>query len=106
MKVEDCTKTELIYIINSFIRAHESGIVKRALIDIEYRRKREKLIKSQEIEREASAAFVKYCDQIKKLTDSQGDFDVSEYRLASAYFEKYKNLTRQADKLYEEACRQ
>lgn len=27
-------------------------------------------------------------------------------RLASAYFEKYKNLTRQADKLYEEACRQ
>lgn len=69
MTLKDCTKEELIYIINylsNYGLMNTDFYIERALNEVEYKRERKKLDKADEWAKIAHDARMKYCDLLEQ----------------------------------------
>ena len=103
MRLEDCTKAELIKIIDSFVRNDFNGKYRlsRCLSNIKYDRERKKINEAENWGKIAEDARNQYCDFLKKYEGYKlVDIPLDEVLKA----EELLKTAEQADKKFLELC--
>lgn len=101
MKLEQCTKAELIQLIKSL---PDQGGVRNGLINIAYQRSMANFDKAKRILKEADNHFQKYIAIIRKYKE-QGkkitNIPLAELKEANKHFQMYQKLNKEHDKIIE-----
>ena len=101
MKLEDCTKAELIEIIkSSMIFEYE---VENALRNIEWERKQKKNKIADKVDKEVAKHLNAYFDFLKKYDGFKiTDIPPDELKAARVHLDKSEKLSKKRDKIYKE----
>ncbi len=101
MKLKDCTKAELIRILESSMCFADT--IERELIDIEWERKQKKIEIADKANKESSEHLNAYFDFLKKYDGFKiGDIPLAEAEAAKAHLDKSKELFEKYNKIYDE----
>lgn len=97
MTLEQCTKKELIEIIN-YLSILDAPRLKRALNDVEYKRSIANISKAEELDKEAEKHFEKYIGYLKKIENKE-PLSEKEITAALKHLEEYNRLTEKSMEL-------
>lgn len=97
MTLKQCTKKELIEIIN-YLSVLDAPRLRRALRDVEYKRSVANIKKAEELDKEAEKQFDKYIGYLKKIENKE---PISEKEITAAlkHLEEYIRLTEKSMEL-------
>ena len=100
MRLNDCTKAELIEIIKTRIYGMDIGF---ALRDIEIMRRRKKLAEAREINEQSAVHWKAYSAFLKKYNGVKiGDIPYDEIKKADEHLKAAQKLDKKANRIYEE----
>lgn len=100
MKLKDCTKAELFWVIDHVIKnslGDISYLIDRALCDLEYKKKADRIEKAKELSEISFKASQEYCDLLKPY-EGKKLLDVPLEVLEKA--DSALKRSREADKKY------
>ena len=97
MTLEQCTKKELIEIIN-YLSVLDAPRLRMALSDVEYKRSIANIKKSEELDKEAEKHFEKYIAFLKKLENKE-PISSEDTTKALKHLEEYNRLTEKSIEL-------
>lgn len=102
MTLKDCTKEELIFIINRLSWLNESHL-QTILHDVEYERVKKKLEEAEKLNRVASDYRQKFNEILKKHKDKKlTDIPLSEIKEAEHYLKEAEKADKKYEKLMKE----